>query len=71
MIQTLAYHPDVPIYNEDGTYHGVFSSNYGDLRNPVGIFERNTQRNRFFNWKEMLTYNMRYYRDFLPKSAAL
>lgn len=48
MIQTLAYHPDVPIYNEDGTYHGVFSSNYGDLRNPVGIFERNTQRNRFF-----------------------
>lgn len=43
-----AYHPDVPIYNEDGTYHGVFSSNYGDLRNPVGIFERNTQRNRFF-----------------------
>ena len=40
MIQTLAYHPDVPIYNEDGTYHGVFSSNYGDLRNPVGIFER-------------------------------
>lgn len=48
MIQTLAYHPDVPIYNEDGTYHDVFSSNYGDLRNPVGIFERNTQRNRFF-----------------------
>lgn len=48
MIQTLAYHPDVPVYNEDGTYHGVFSSNYGDLRNPVGIFERNTQRNRFF-----------------------
>ena len=48
MIQTLDYHPDVPIYNEDGTYHGVFSSNYGDLRNPVGIFERNTHRNRFF-----------------------
>lgn len=48
MIQTLAYHLDVPVYNEDGTYHGVFSSNYGDLRNPVGIFERNTQRNRFF-----------------------
>lgn len=48
MIHTLAYHPDVPIYYEDGTYHGVFSSNYGDLRNPVGVFERNTQRNRFF-----------------------
>lgn len=48
IIHTLAYHPDVPVYNEDGTYHGVPSTNYGDLRNPVGIFKRNTQRYRYF-----------------------
>lgn len=48
LITTLAYHPDVPVYNEDGTYHGVLSTNYGDLRNPVGIFKRNTQRNRTY-----------------------
>lgn len=48
MVTTLAYHPDVPVYYEDGTYHGVLSSNYGDLRNPVGMLQRNTERNRFF-----------------------
>lgn len=41
ILMALGMHPDVPVYYADGTYHGVPSSNYGDIENPVGLLKRN------------------------------
>ncbi|RKD88281.1 TonB-linked SusC/RagA family outer membrane protein [Mangrovibacterium diazotrophicum] len=41
ILETLAMHTDIPVYDEDGEYSGVPSSNYGDVENPVGLLERN------------------------------
>ena len=41
ILETLAMHPDIPVYDENGDYSGVPSSNYGDVENPVGLLKRN------------------------------
>lgn len=49
MLMTLAMHPDVPVYDDEGKYHGVpNSSSYGDVENPVGQLERMFGYNHFY-----------------------
>jgi len=48
ILMALGMHPDVPVYYEDGTYHGVPSSNYGDIENPVGLLKRNNANDRSY-----------------------
>ncbi len=48
MMMALGMHPDVPVYDAEGKYHGVLSSNYGDLENPVGALERNLGYNHYY-----------------------
>ena len=46
ILETLAMHPDIPVYDENGAYSGVPSSNYGDVENPVGLLKRNNGYSR-------------------------